>query len=923
MTRRTRPLLVLIDGHALAYRAFFALPPDMATTKGELTNAVYGFTSMLLRVLEEVRPDYIAVAFDTGRTFRHETFAEYKGHRAKQPEELAAQMERIRQVVEAFNIPIFAVEGYEADDVIGTLARQAEAQGLEVLIVTGDTDAFQLINEHVRVMTSGRRFSDVIIYDAERIRERYGVEPHQLVDYKALVGDPSDNIPGVRGVGEKTARALLQKYGSLENIYDHLDEIKPERARRALAAHREEAFLSRDLARIRTDVPIQLDLEACRVRDFDRERVLALFRELEFKSLVGRVPQPTGLQPERAALTEEAQRPVEYHLVHTDEQLRELAERLAKAEFITFDVETDSTDAMQAGLVGLALAVREGEGFYIPIAHTGLEGAAYNVPLERVRALVGPYLTDRRIPTRAHNAKFDLLVLRRHGFRVTNVDFDTMIAAWLINPGHRNYGLKGLAFEKLGVEMTPITDLIGKRPSEQISMGEVPVEQAALYACADVDMTTRLVRVLSKELHEREQWNLFTRVEMPLVSVLAEMELTGVALDLDALKVLEIELRGRLRELEREIYRLVGFEFNVNSGPQLSQVLFEHLGLSKKGVRRTKTGHYSTAASVLESLRGLHPVIDLILEHRHLHKLLNTYVEQLPRMVNPQTGRIHTDFSQTGTETGRLSSSNPNLQNIPVRTEIGRRIRQAFVAAPGYVLLSADYSQIELRILAHLSGDPKLIEVFEHDGDVHRATAATIFGVPPEGVTPEMRDLAKRVNFGLLYGMSAWRLARDTGISREEAEAFLQRYFANFPTVADFLERIVEQARQRGYTETILGRRRYFPELQTDSDAHANLRRAAERAAKNHPIQGSAADIIKLAMIRIHTALHERDLGTRMILQVHDELVFEVPEGELAEAAQLVRNHMSHAYTLKVPLKVDLKAGHNWNDMVSLETFHV
>ncbi|MDQ7029697.1 MAG: 5'-3' exonuclease H3TH domain-containing protein, partial [Ardenticatenia bacterium] len=544
MTQRTYPLLVLVDGHALAYRAFFALPANMATSKGELTNAVYGFTSMLLQVLNDVQPDYIAVAFDVGRTFRHDAFADYKGHRAKQPDELSAQMERIRQVVEALNIPIFAVEGFEADDVIGTLARQAEQQGVETLIVTGDTDAFQLINAHTKVMTSGRRFSDVILYDEERVRERYGLAPHQLVDYKALVGDPSDNIPGVRGIGEKTAKALLQKYGSLDAIYAHLDEITPPRARRALEAGREIAFLSRDLVRIRTDVPIVLDLEACRARDFDREQVLSLFRELEFRTLVSRVPrverQADGHH--RPTTSGEAQRPVDYHIVATDEDLEALAARLAHAQFITFDVETDSTDALRAHLVGLALSVQEGEGFYIPIAHTGADKQVPNVPLERVRALIAPHLADTRTPTRAHNAKFDLLVLRQHGIHVTNVDFDTMIAAWLINPGHRNYGLKGLAFEKLGVEMTPITDLIGSRPSQQISMGEVPVEQAAAYACADVDMTTRLVRVLGEELHARAQWRLFKEVEMPLVPILAEMEVAGVAVDVAVLQ----ELKGEL-----------------------------------------------------------------------------------------------------------------------------------------------------------------------------------------------------------------------------------------------------------------------------------------------------------------------------------------------------------------------------------------
>nr|WP_290666162.1 DNA polymerase I [Ardenticatena sp.] len=914
----SRPKIVLIDGHSLAYRAFFALPPTLATSKGELTNAVYGFASMLLDVLENEHPDYIAVAFDVGRTFRHELFDEYKGHRAKQPDELAVQFDRIYQLVDAFDIPIFTAEGYEADDVIGTLARQAVEQGLDVVIVTGDTDAFQLIDDHTIVLTSGRRFSDVRRYDVAAVRERYGLEPHQLVDYKALVGDPSDNIPGVRGIGDKTARKLLQTYGSLDNIYAHLDDITPTRVQNALRRGRDVAFLSRELVRIRTDVPITLNLDAARTRDFDRQRVLELFRELEFNSLVGRIPPPAGQTAPMQ--TEEAARPVDYHIVQQSD-LHALAQRLGDADFITFDVETDSLDPHTANLVGLALSVREGEGFYIPIGHSGLEGNTYNVPLDDVRALIGPFLAAQHIPARAHNAKFDLIVLQRHGFDITNVDFDTMIAAWLINPGRRTYGLKALAFDRLGVEMTPIEALIGAKKRDQRSMADVPVEDVAPYACADVDMTTRLARLLEADLRDMALWDLFTNVEMPLVPVLAAMELTGVAVDVDVLAALRNELRQRLDAIEQEIYDLVGYEFNINSSQQLSDVLFGKLGLDKRASSKTKSGHYSTSARVLENLRGAHPVVDLILEHRHLSKLLSTYIEQLPRMVNPATGRIHTDFNQTGTETGRLSSSNPNLQNIPIRTEMGRRIRRAFIAETGYVLLSADYSQIELRVLAHLSGDDALRRAFLEDGDIHRATAAAVFGVPAEQVTPEMRNLAKRVNFGLLYGMSAWRLATETGLSREEAERFLQRYFERFPSIAAFLDQIVEDARERGYTETILGRRRYFPEFRIGANVPANQLRAAERAARNHPIQGSAADIIKLAMIDIHRAFRERGLQSRMILQVHDELLFEIPEDELAEAPILVLDLMSNAYPLSVPLKVDAKVGYNWDEMVALDEF--
>ncbi|MCZ7571487.1 MAG: DNA polymerase I [Ardenticatenaceae bacterium] len=922
-----RKTLVLIDGHALAYRAFFALPPDMATSKGELTNATYGFAVMLLNVLEQIKPDYIAAAFDVGKTFRHDRYPEYKGHRAKSPSELDLQMERIYELVRAFNIPVFTAEGYEADDVLGTLAHQAEQAGVAVVIVTGDTDAFQLVGDHIRVMTSGRRFGETIIYDESKIEERYGLEPERLVDYKGLIGDTSDNIPGIRGVGDKTATTLLQQYGSIENIYNHLDEIKG-RFHKALAGHRDEALLSKELATIRTDAPVTLDLVACRTRNFDRETVMDLFRTLEFRSLVDRVPAvPTVQTPEAQAEAAKAIE-VDYRAVDSEESLADLDRALAKSGAVTFDVETDDLDPIRANLVGLALCVAPGQGYYIPIAHRppnqrrfeGPGDEPQNLPLARVLEVISPWLADERIATRAHNAKFDLIVLKRHGFNVTNVDFDTMIAEWIINPGTRNYGLKGLAWQRLSVEMTPITDLIGSGKN-QITMDQVPVAQVAPYAAADVDMTCRLVDVLERELRAREQWQLFTAVEMPLVPVLVDMEMAGITLDVEQLTTLDAELHARMAELEAKIYEYAGYEFNINSGPQLSEVLFNQLSLSKQATSKTKQGYYSTAANVLEALKNEHPIIALLLEHRHLSKLLSTYVEQLPLMVNPETGRIHTDYSQTAAETGRLSSSNPNLQNIPARTDIGRRVRRAFVAAPGCVLLSADYSQVELRVLAHLSQDPGMLAAFQRGEDIHAATASTILGVPISEVTRQQRELAKRVNFGLLYGMSAWRLAREASIPYEEAEAFLKRYFESFPSIERFLDDIVEQARDRGYTETILGRRRYFPELRGDTRVHQNVRAAAERAAKNMPIQGSAADIIKIAMIDLHEALHDFGLRTRMLLQVHDELVFELPENELEEAATMIPQIMSAAYELTVPLKVDTKVGYNWEEMISLEEF--
>ncbi|MFQ6059417.1 MAG: DNA polymerase I, partial [Anaerolineae bacterium] len=917
--------LVLIDGHALAYRAFHALPSNLATSRGELTNAVYGFTSMLLNVLRDEKPDYIAVAFDVGKSFRHDEYAAYKAQRAKTPDELIGQVDRIKDIVRAFNIPIFEVEGYEADDVLGTLAKQASQKGVETLIVTGDTDAFQLIGPHVKVLTSRRQFSDTVIYDEEGIRQRYGLEPQQLVDFKGLKGDVSDNIPGVPGIGDKTATALLQRFGTVEEAIAHLDEIPNKRARKALEAHKEEALLSKRLATITTDVPLTLDLETCRASDYDRARVMALFRELEFKSLFDRLPRETSISqglPESRRPS--AQLPMfkeevavgprveagNYHTIHTDPTLGELAARLAQVPKFALDVETTSQDAMLADLVGIAIAPREGEAYYIPVGHE----QGRQLPLHRVLERLSPALQDPSIEKVTHNGKYDLTVLIRHGAQVQGPLFDTMVAAWLLEPSRRGFGLKELAWARLGAEMRPITDLIGKG-KQQITMAQVPIASAAQYAGADVDMTYRLAQLLEKELRDKALWDLFEGVEMPLVPILAEMEMSGVALDVGFLQELSRELYQRITALEREIQEMVGYPFNVGSTQQLSDALFIKLGLSAQGIPKTKSGHYSTSAGVLEKLRGQHPVIELILEHRQLSKLKSTYVDALPSLIHPETGRVHTSYNQTGTVTGRLSSSSPNLQNIPIRTEEGRRIRRAFIAQEGWQLLAADYSQVELRILAHISGDEGLLAAFHRGEDIHASTAATILGVPLSEVTPDMRRLAKTINFGLSYGMSGYGLAQRTGLSQEEANRFIGSYFANYPGVKAYMERTKREATQQGYVETLLHRRRYFPELQTRDRAHAALRRAAEREAINMPIQGSSADIIKLAMIRLHRALKEEGLASRMILQVHDELVLEVPEAELEIVAPLVRQAMEGAFQLAIPLKVDLKVGRNWEEM--------
>jgi DNA polymerase I len=910
--------LVLIDGHALVYRAYFALPAEMATSRGELTNAVFGFASMLLNVLRDEQPDYLAVAFDLGRTFRHEEYAAYKANRAEMPDALRSQFQRIDQLLAAFDIPTYAAEEYEADDVLAALARQAEARGLETLIVTGDTDTFQLINPHVRVLTSRRQFGDTVIYDLAGIRQRYGLEPKQLVDYKALVGDTSDNVPGVRGIGNKTATALLQQYGSVEAIYEHLDEISSARFRAALEQGRDDAFLSKHLVTLVADLPVALDLAACRVRPIDRDRVVALFRELEFRALLSRLP---GAGEPAAQLSlfgqEEASPPApekgDYHTVDSVEALERMVADLKQAAALVVDVESTSIDPMAAQLVGIALTAREGHAYYLPVGHTA-QSPIPNLQLPATVEKLKPLLQNPNIPKYAHNANYDLTVLAEHGLEVTPVTCDTMIAEWLLNPGSRSLGLKSLAWSRLAVEMTPIEELIGSG-KKQITMDRVPASKVAAYAGADVDMTLRLAHLLQPELRDKALWPLFSDVEMPLVPVIVDMQRAGVKLDVAVLQAMSRQMGERLGELQGEIEGHVGHSININSPQQLSVALFDEMGLTLPGMRRGASGHYSTAADVLDKLRGKHPVVDLILEHRQLSKLKGTYVDTLPVLINPRTGRVHTSYNQAGAATGRFSSSNPNLQNIPIRTELGREIRGAFVAEEGWLLLAADYSQVELRILAHISGDPAMLAAFARGEDIHASTAAAIYGIPLAEVTPSQRRVAKMTNFAISYGVTGYGLSERTELTPEEAEAFIQTYFRTYPKIKDYIDRTRRQAMEQGYVETLLGRRRYFPELSPEAKTPHNAREGAYRMAINAPIQGTAADILKVAMNRLWRALKARRLRSRMILQVHDELVLEVPQEELDEVAPLVIDTMEEAHQLDAPLKVDARVGRNWLDM--------
>ena len=933
----SRPTLVLIDGHALAYRMFFALPVQGFQTKtGEPTNAVYGFARTLLDILDE-RPDYLAVTFDQGLSGRGERYPDYKGTRDKMPDDLRIQLDRIRELVTAFNIPILELDGYEADDVIGSIAPQAEAQGVDVRIITGDRDMLQLLSDRTTVQLPARRQGDgPEVWDVARFRAEYGLEPAQLVELKGLMGDTSDNIPGVKGVGEKTASKLISEYGSVAGVYEHLDEIKGA-LREKLAAERDNALLSRELAQIRRDVPVTLDLKACVAHDYRYEDVERLFRTLEFRSLIDRLPRPQevhqqlsmfDVQQQVAAARQDV---VDYDVIDTPEALARLVDRLKAAPTLAFDVETTSTDQMRARLVGIALAVEDGHGYYVPVGHIPPNAPAdqsaqpdlldehtpRQLPLEQVLDALRPALTGAQVAKVGHNAKYDLVVLRRYGIDVMPITFDTMVAEWLSDPSSRNLGLKALAWVRTGVHMTPIEDLIGSG-RDQITMDRVPVEKVAAYAAADAAMTLRLMGILRPELEERQSWKLFTEIEMPLIPVLADMEMAGVLLDVDYLHALSADLGERLSALEQQAYDLSGGygKFNLGSPRQINEVLFDKLRLPTVGLRKTTHG-FTTEAGTLEALRGLHPIVDVILQWRELSKLKSTYVDALPALVNPDTGRVHTNYNQTGTVTGRLSSSDPNLQNIPVRTEEGRRVRQAFIAPPEHKLLSVDYSQVELRILAHYSKDPALLQAF-HDGvDIHRATAAAVYGIPLEQVTYEQRRFAKAVNFGLMYGMGAYRLARDSNLTLAEAEDFIAAYFARFPGVRAYLDEARARAARQGYVETLLGRRRYFPELDEKLGRKVGVqaRQRAEREAVNMPIQGTAADIIKIAMINLSRVLRESGYRSRMILQVHDELVLEVPDDELPRVAPLVVEVMESAFTLDAPLVADASVGPNWAEM--------
>ncbi len=936
---------MIIDGNALIHRSFHALPPTLATKDGRMVNAVYGFTAVLLKALRELKPEYVVLTLDKKEpTFRHKEYKEYKATRVKAPDELYEQIPLVKEVARAFNIEIFEKEGFEADDLIGTIVCRTD-HGVEKIILTGDMDTLQLVDADTKVYTMSRGVTESATYDEKAVRERYGLAPKQMVDYKALRGDPSDNIPGVKGVGEKTAVELLKEFKTLENLYENLDskktKIKP-RILELLKEFKDDAFLSKRLATIECNVGIDFDLEKARFGKFDQSEVIKLFSDFEFKSLLPRIRDLTinnsqltinkkeGGRSKFENKFERNQKLFNYILVDDEKSFNAFLKKLGKQKEFVIDTETSSLDPLTASLLGISFSWKEGEAYYVnfqfPISNFQ-SGSKNKIPkmqaslfgkkeddknekmnrnewLKRLR----PVLENERVKIFGHNSKFDMRVLRNYGLNM-NVFFDSMIASYLLNPGSRQHNLDAVTFAEFGFEKISVDDLLGKG-KEKITFSEIPLEKIFIYSCEDADFTLRLAKKLAPELRKNKLENLFRNIEMPLVSVLAEMENNGIKLDDKFLRRLSQEIGKKIGRLEKKIKDLAGMNFNINSTQQLREVLFEKLEIPTLLVGKTKTG-LSTSADELMKLRDYHPIIRLIQDYRELTKLANTYVDALTELVNKKTGRLHTSFNQTVTATGRLSSTEPNLQNIPIRTEIGREIRKAFIADKGFRLLSLDYSQIELRLAAHMSGDPAMIKAFQKNEDIHAATAAAINGVILDKVTPEMRREAKAVNFGILYGQGPHGLSQSADIPYIKAKEFIDEYFKLYKKVKIFVDKSIENAREKGYAETLLGRRRFLPEI---NSSVMTVRKTAERMAINTPLQGTAADMIKAAMIEIYK--NRRSLNdAKMLLQVHDELLFEVADEKSLDVSKKIEYIMENVLKLKIPIVVEAKFGRNWSEM--------
>ncbi len=880
----------LIDGSSYIYRAYYAIR-HLSNSRGEATNAIYGFTKMLLTLLREEQPDRVAVIFDAkGPTFRKKLYPEYKANRSAMPEDLVPQIPLIKDIVRAFNLPAVELSGYEADDIIATLAKRYAELGLDITVVTGDKDLMQIVGERVRLLDTMKKK----VSGRDEVIERFGVPPEQVLEILGLAGDNSDNIPGVPGIGEKTASSLIQEFGSIENLLANIDRVKGKKRQENLREFADQARLSRQLADLIYDLEIDIALDDLLLEEPDREALEVLFRKLEFPKLL------QEFSAEKPQTAENG----DYQAVLTVAELDGMIEQLRSAGRFALDTETTSLVAVQAELVGLSFAIRPEHGWYVPVGHRYL-GVPQQLDQQLVLEKLRPLLEDAGFKKVGQNIKYDALVLRNAGIELVGIDTDTMVLSYVTHPQSKSHGLDALAMEHLHHQMIPYAEMTG-RGKKQICFSEVEVEKAVRYAAEDADLTWRLAEKLLPQLAEGGAEKLFHEVEMPLVDVLTRMEWRGIRIDAPFLGELSMQLGKKLGILEGEIHDLASGPFNINSPKQLGEVLFEKLGLAKG--KKTKTG-WSTNVDVLNSLAAEHDIAAKILEYRSVSKLKSTYTDALPKLLNPATGRLHTSFNQAVTATGRLSSSDPNLQNIPIRTAEGRRIREAFIPEDGWVLLSADYSQVELRVMAHMADVPALKESFVAGEDIHRRTASEIFNIFPEMVTDEMRRQAKTINFGVLYGMGAFSLAKDLGIGRAEAQQFIDHYFERYPAIRQYMEEKRAEAREHQYVTTILGRHCAIPEISSNNGA---VRSYAERNAINYPIQGSAADIIKVAMVNIDRRLYAEQLETRMLLQVHDELVFEVPEAELEHVRELIRVEMETAVSLDLPLKVDIGTGDNW-----------
>jgi len=896
--------LFIIDGHALCYRAYYAfIKNPLINSKGQNTSAIFGFARMLLKLVEDQKPDYLAVAFDPPKkSFRFKVYEEYKANRQKMPDDLRSQIVEIKNMVAAMEIPILELEDYEADDVLGTVSKMFGSKDLEVMLVTGDKDAYQLLNENVKIYANKKGISDYEIYTHENILEKTGIAPEQVIDYMALVGDTADNIPGVKGVGPKTAEKLIKEYSTLDGIYENVDSIKGKTGT-LLKEHREAAYLSQDLVTIRLDAPVKTSLEKLEFKGYGEETG-KFFMDNEMETIARDFFSDSAGETSTSPKLKKEDR--KYKTIESIDQLEDVIKQLKSAEIFAFDTETDSVRPMEAQLVGMSFSIDENQGWFLPLISLGLFSTDI-IDREESLTLIKPVLEYEKIKKIGQNIKYDYLVLKKAGIELRGIEFDTMIASYLLTPSDRRHNMDDLAEKYLNYTTITYKELVGVGKSA-VPITEVPLDRLSEYAIEDTDITLRLSNSFRPMLDKNELTKLYRDIEMPLLEVLADMEYHGVGIDKTHFAAMEKETSEKLTEVEENIYGHAGRRFNINSTKELSAVLFDEIGL--KPVKKTKTG-YSTDIKVLEALQGHHDIIENLISYRTLSKLKSTYIDTLPELVNPHTGRIHTSYNQTVAATGRLSSSDPNLQNIPIRDNFGRQIRKGFVPEKGFYMLSADYSQIELRLAAHFSEDDNMIKAFTEGIDIHSMTASSVFGVDIDDITPDMRRQAKIINFATIYGVSPYGLSQQAEIGMKEAAVFIEKYFELYPGFKNYIEKTTEFAREHGYVQTLLGRRRDVPEI----DSKTSFRReGAERVAINTPIQGTSADMIKIAMIDVFNTLKEENLKSRMIMQVHDELVLEVHNDEKEEVEKIVREKMENAMELKVPLVVDMGRGTNWDE---------